>query len=88
MKFLGVDFAIKYISTEIDGKDVMISFRDTRWKGVHDVHVYFSPKDWSTMPKIKIKNTYPGFIGRTKETVFLIKMGLKHAINRVSKSNG
>ena len=83
MVFLGTDFGLKYVIADIEGeKDVVISFRDSYWKGVYDVSIL-----GTHISNYEIKNTYPGFPRRIQEAVFLIRLKLKHTINRISKRN-
>lgn len=81
VKFLGTDFGIKYIIAEINGKEVLVSFRDSYWKGIHSASFRIN----GIKQNVKIKGAYPGFIRRIQEAVILIKLCLMHAVNRITK---
>lgn len=83
MKLLGTDFGMKYIIAEIDGKEVLVSFRDSYWRGVHSISFRINGRKHD----VKIKGTYPGFIRRIQEAVILIKVCLMYAVNRITKRN-
>lgn len=76
MKFLGTDFKRKYIIFVQDGKEVIVSFNETFWRGIHQASIRVGGAE----SNIKIKSTYPGFIRRTKERMLLIRMFLKNLV--------
>ncbi len=82
MKLFGTDFKQKYVIAEVNGKEVMISFYDTFWKGIHNISFRIDGEE----KQITIKSTYPGFVRRIKEAVLLTKIELKHAIDRVPRT--
>lgn len=83
MRLFRTDFKQKYVIAEVNGKEVMISFYDTFWGGIHNISFRIDGKE----KQITIKSTYPGFVRRIKEAVLLIKIELKHAIDRIAKSS-
>lgn len=83
MRLFETDFKQKYVIAEVNGKEVMISFYDTFWKGIYNISVRINGEE----KQITIKSTYPGFVRRIKEAVLLIKIELKHAIDRIAKSS-
>lgn len=84
MKLLGVDFSLKYVIAEVNGKKISISFYDTVWRGIHDVSLYVDGKK----ENIKIQSTYPGFIRKIQEVVLLVRLELEYLINRITKRSG
>lgn len=74
MKICGTDFGVKYVGVKVDGKEIVVSFKDTFWKGIHDVNVFYDNKE-ITSPEIKM--TYPCFTDRVKEAWMLIKGRLR-----------
>lgn len=72
MKFLGTDFSRKHISAKIGKEEVLISFYDSFWKGVHDVEIF------TKGAPAKVDGTYPGFVRRVQEAMLLIEIKLKH----------
>lgn len=84
MKIFGTDFKLKYVIAEIEGKELLVSFYDTRWKGVHNVTFRIDKQEVQS----KIISTYPGFVQRIREAALIIRVQLKHTINRISKRNG
>ena len=78
--FLGVDFRRKYIIMEVEGKEVIVDFYDSFWRGVYDVEV------WG-LRAAKIKSVYPGFVRRIQERALLVKVELRHLRRRLSKQD-
>lgn len=81
MKFLGTDFKRKYIIAKINNEDIIVSFYDSFWKGIYDIEIFTGKQKIS----VNIESAYPGFNRRMQEAALLVKMRLKHTVNRVSK---
>lgn len=83
MVFFGTDFGLKYVIADIDGEQFTVSFRESFWKGIHDVSI----RGGKHIPVFETKSTYPGFPRRILEAVLLIQLRLEQAVKRVSKRN-
>lgn len=83
MRFLGTDFSRKYVIAEVDGQEILVSFYDTQWKGIHDISFSINGIPVPT----KIKSTYPGFLRKIREAAFLIRLHLEYAVNSISERN-
>ena len=76
-----LEIAVDDILLEINGKEVLVSFRDSYWKGIHSASFRIN----GIKQNVKIKGAYPGFIRRIQEVVIIIKVCLMHAVNRITK---
>lgn len=80
MKFLGTDFSMKYIIVELDGREYILSFRETFIKGVYDVSLIVGGVTYH----VKIKDAYPGVFRKAREGALLVRVKLENLINRIS----
>lgn len=68
---------------EVDGKEVLVSFYESFWKGIYDISFWIDGKE----RKVEIKNSYPGFIQRIREAWMLVRLHLQYAVDAISKRN-
>lgn len=68
MKIMGVDMSLKYIFFELDGKKYLVSFKDTFFKGVHDVVIRIGTDGigYGETQAI-VEAAYPNFKKRVRE---------------------
>lgn len=79
MKFFGTDFALKYVTFEVEGKTYFVTFRQSFLRGVHNVQVFKgSESHFMFDSSAKIKDTYPPIQARIEELVSLVERWLKH----------
>lgn len=85
---MGVDMSLKYIFFELDGKKYLVSFKDTFFKGVHDVVIRIGTDGigYGETQAI-VEAAYPNFRERIKEVCLRLPLRLPK-LRRRSQSQG
>lgn len=83
MKYLGVDYSMKYIIFELDGRQYTVQFRDKFIRGTYNISVLKKGREVNA----KIVSAYPHLGKRILDMALMTRLKMEWTIKRLLQRN-